>query len=373
MSHERHHDQRHPDRGARRGRPAVGAAPAAGPAAVLADPARRSTTRSAPASTARAVSQFTLTARLPDGFFPVNNSAQATVRQPRTRRAPALRPCDAARSNGYHVDGQLSRRGHSIETATLTFDSWVGLNARNLHDPRHRDGRTPSRSPRRAPRHRPPEPGGAGSVDRDRDQADTLVAGHIAFGGEQAFYKVNLDGLPPGTRISAFLNVPSDADLDLTMSAPARRRSSPRPSARLRSARRRSRTGCRFLDGNGQTLSPDTLQDVPVGSTPVGSTPVGLDAGREHVGQPRRRRERGRRDHHRGPDRLRHRSASAATTAHRATSRSCCACRRRRRRRCPPARPGSQRLTVSTSRAGNAARDASMRRRRRSSSSTSSG
>src|SRR5207237_10342914 len=71
-------------------------------------------------------------------------------------------------------------------------------------------------------------------------QPDTLVAGHIAYSGEQAFYKVKLDGLPRGTKISAFLDVPSGADLDLTMSAPA----------------------------------APSFFSTPVGSTPVGSTPI---------------------------------------------------------------------------------------------------
>ncbi|MFZ0342669.1 MAG: hypothetical protein WAL31_10085, partial [Gaiellaceae bacterium] len=106
-------------------------------------------------------------------------------------------------------------------------------------------------------------------------QPNTLVVGHIASTGEQAFYKVNLGNLPQGTRLQAFLNVPSNADLDLTISAPAAPPffSTPVGSTPVGSTPIED-NGVGFA-GLGQGLSPDTLQDVPVGSTPVGSTPVG--------------------------------------------------------------------------------------------------
>ena len=69
--------------------------------------------------------------------------------------------------------------------------------------------------------------------------------------------------------------MPSDADLDLTISAPAAPSffSTPVGSTPVGSTPIED-NGVGFA-GLGQGLSPDTLQDVPVGSTPVGSTPVG--------------------------------------------------------------------------------------------------
>ena len=106
-------------------------------------------------------------------------------------------------------------------------------------------------------------------------QPNTLVVGHIASSGAQAFYKVNIGNLPQGTRLQAFLSVPRDADLDLTISAPAAPSffSTPVGSTPVGSTPIED-NGVGFA-GLGQGLSPDTLQDVPVGSTPVGSTPVG--------------------------------------------------------------------------------------------------
>ena len=64
------------------------------------------------------VSQFTFTAQLPAGFFPVNGSAQITVRQQRACKPRATRACSAAtrrqqqKINPYAVDGRLSRGRH---------------------------------------------------------------------------------------------------------------------------------------------------------------------------------------------------------------------------------------------------------------------
>ena len=220
-----------------------------------------------------AVSQFTLTARLPDGFFPVNNSARAAVGN--NAPASAGAPTVDQKSNGYQWTLNCPAGDTSVETATLTFDSWVGLNLGTFSTAVIAAAGSFSISQSGAPvtvhqNSEAQDPSTATSIN-----PDTLVAGHIAFGGEQSFYKLNLTGLPSGTKISAFLNVPSDADLDLTMSAPAAPSldASPVGSTPVGSTPIAD-TGTGFT-GNGQALSPDTLQDVPVGSTPVGSTPVG--------------------------------------------------------------------------------------------------
>jgi Right handed beta helix region len=227
------------------------------------------------------VSQLTFTAHLPDGFFPVDGSAQIAFgnNAPTSAGTAAVLGQDAASAqklNSYRWTVGCPAGGTANETAAFTFDSWVGLDL----------GTFTMGASAAAP--------GAGSISAtgapvtvhqnaeagdpttaNAIQPNTLVVGHIADSGEQAFYKVNLGGLPQGTRLQAFLNVPSDADLDLTISAPAAPSffSTPVGSTPVGSTPIED-NGVGFA-GIGQGLSPDTLEDVPVGSTPVGSTPVG--------------------------------------------------------------------------------------------------
>ncbi|MGH3053716.1 MAG: hypothetical protein ACRDL7_01900, partial [Gaiellaceae bacterium] len=226
-----------------------------------------------------AVSEFTLTARLPAGFFPVGGSAQVKVGSIVQTGVPfevlGADAQDAQTLNAYRWTADCPSEDSSVETATLTFKAWVGLTLGTFKTTVDAATESTSISTTGAPvtvkqNLEAQDPSSATSID-----PDTLVAGHIAFGGEQAFYKVPLDNLAPGTRVSAFLNVPGDADLDLTMSAPATPSlfSSPVGSTPVGSTPiEDSAVG---FSTTGQALPPDTLQDVPVGSTPVGSTPVG--------------------------------------------------------------------------------------------------
>jgi Tol biopolymer transport system component len=224
--------------------------------------------------------EFVITARLPKGFFPVNGSAQFKVGN--NAAQPVGDPtvlgngaAAAAKNNAYRWTVDCPSGDTSLEAVTLTFNAWVGLTLGTFSTHVTAATGPASISVTGAPVtvHQNPEasdPSGATEI-----QPDTLVAGHIAFSGEQAFYKVKLDGLPTGTKISAFLNVPSGADFDLTMSAPAAPSffSTPVGSTPVGSTPIED-TAVGF-SANGVALPPDTLQDVPVGSTPVGSTPVG--------------------------------------------------------------------------------------------------
>ncbi len=227
------------------------------------------------------VSQLTFTAHLPAGFFPVDGSAQIAFGNgaPASAGTASVLGQGAAAAqklNAYTWTVGCPAGGTANEAATLTFDSWVGLNLGTFTT-----GATAaapgagSISTTGAPVtvHQNPEAGDPTTASQI--QPNTLVVGHIASTGEQAFYKVNLGNLPQGTRLQAFLNVPSNADLDLTISAPAAPPffSTPVGSTPVGSTPIED-NGVGFA-GLGQGLSPDTLQDVPVGSTPVGSTPVG--------------------------------------------------------------------------------------------------
>jgi hypothetical protein len=224
--------------------------------------------------------EYTITAHLPKGFFPVGGSAQLKVGNSAAQSVgdPTVLGSNAsaaAKNNAYQWIVDCPAGDTSLETVTLTFKAWVGLTLGTFSTHVTAATGPASISVTGAPVkvHQNPEASDPSSATEIAP--DTLVAGHIAFSGEQAFYNVKLDGLPTGTKISAFLNVPTGADLDLTMSAPAAPSffSTPVGSTPVGSTPIED-TAVGF-SANGLALPPDTLQDVPVGSTPVGSTPVG--------------------------------------------------------------------------------------------------
>jgi hypothetical protein len=229
--------------------------------------------------------QYTITAHLPTGFFPVDGSAQFTVGANPAQAAgpPTVLGADAAaaaKNNAYQWTINCPAGDTSLESVTLKFDAWVGLNLGTFNTHVTAATAIASISATGGPVtvHQNPEASDQSSATEINP--DTLVAGHIAFSGEQAFYKVKLtdslgNPLPTGTRISAFLNVPSGADLDLTMSAPAAPSFFTTPVGSTPVGSTPIEDSPVGFASSGLALPPDTLSDVPVGSTPVGSTPVG--------------------------------------------------------------------------------------------------
>jgi hypothetical protein len=229
-------------------------------------------------------SAYTLTVHLPTGFFPVNGSAHFSVgNNSQLAGDPTVLGSDAAtaaKNNEYQWGVSCPAGDDNLEAATLTFDAWVGLNLGTFSTHVTASTAAASIGVTGAPVtvHQNPEagdPSGATEIE-----PDTLVAGHIAFSGEQAFYKIKLTDsqgnlLPTGTRISAFLNVPDNADLDLTMSAAAAPSFFTTPVGSTPVGSTPIEDSSVGFSSSGIALPPDTLQDVPVGSTPVGSTPVG--------------------------------------------------------------------------------------------------
>jgi Tol biopolymer transport system component len=225
--------------------------------------------------------EYTLTAQLPPGFFPVNGTAQLSVAN--NPAAPAGAPTvlgNTQKDNEYRWTVDCPAGDSSLETVTLKFDAWVGLTLGTFTT--HATAATGSASASAT--------GGPVTVHQNSEASDpstateikpdTLIAGHVAFSGEQAFYKVKLTDsrgipLPTGTRISAFLNVPSGVDLDLTMSAPAAPSFFTTPVGSTPVGSTPIEDSAVGFQDSGLALPPDTLDDVPVGSTPVGSTPVG--------------------------------------------------------------------------------------------------
>ncbi len=224
--------------------------------------------------------EFTVTAQLPAGFFPVDGSAQFSVGnhplQPAgTANVLGQNLASAQKQNAYRWTVDCPGGDTNLETATFKFDSWVGLDldTSTTHVDESTGTATIGATGAPVTVHQNAEAGDP--LTATAIQPNTLVVGHIASSGAQAFYKVNIGNLPQGTRLQAFLSVPRDADLDLTISAPAAPSffSTPVGSTPVGSTPIED-NGVGFA-GLGQGLSPDTLQDVPVGSTPVGSTPVG--------------------------------------------------------------------------------------------------
>jgi hypothetical protein len=224
--------------------------------------------------------EYVISAHLPKGFFPVNGSAQFTVGNNAAQPAgdPTVVGNDAAaaaKNNQYRWTVDCPAADTSLEAVTLTFKAWVGLTLGTFTTHVTAATGPASISVTGAPVtvHQNPEASDPSSATEI--QPDKLIAGHIAFSGQQAFYKVKLDGLPTGTKISAFLNVPSGADLDLTMSGPATPSFFTTPVGSTPVGSTPIEDSAVGFSANGLALPPDTLQDVPVGSTPVGSTPVG--------------------------------------------------------------------------------------------------
>jgi hypothetical protein len=223
---------------------------------------------------------FAFKVQLPEGFFPVDNSAKLSLNgaTPSPAGAPDVlgaTAAAAAKLNTYNWS--LSCAGSLPATAAvLTFNAYAGLQLGTFtSDAKATTGTftiSSSGAPVTVGQNLEPnnDPSTAITI-----KPDTLVAGHIAFTGDQDFYQLDLSGLPRGTKVSTFLKVPGGTDFDLTVSKPATQSffTTPVGSTPVGSTPIED-TGIGFST-SGVTLPSETLQDIPVGSTPVGSTPVG--------------------------------------------------------------------------------------------------
>jgi hypothetical protein len=223
---------------------------------------------------------FLFKVQLPDGFFPVDDSAKLTLNggTPASAGAPQVLGTTAAAAAKLNTYSWPLNCAGSLPatTAALTFKAYAGLQLGTFTSDAKATTGTFTISSGGAPvtveQNLEPnnDPSTAITI-----KPDTLVAGHIAFTGDQDFYQVDLSGLPRGTKVSTFLKVPSGTDFDLTVSKPATQSffTTPVGSTPVGSTPIED-TGIGFST-SGVTLPSETLQDIPVGSTPVGSTPVG--------------------------------------------------------------------------------------------------
>jgi hypothetical protein len=226
-------------------------------------------------------SSFAFKVQLPQGFFPVDGTAKLTLGGTTTDAGAATvlgrTAASAAALNSYQWSLSCPAAASAITAATLTFKAYTGLKLGTFAaDASAGAGGyqldTTAQAPVTVVQNGEPandDPGTAPTV-----APNTLVVGHIAFPGDQDNYKIDLTGLPRGTKLAAFLKVPAGSDFDLTIRKPAAKsfRTAPVGSTQVGSTPIED-TGVGFSSATG--VAPETLQDVPVGSTPVGSTPVG--------------------------------------------------------------------------------------------------
>ena len=164
-----------------------------------------STTRSAPASTARPCPSSPSPPAC-RGASSRRTARRSSPSEPIRRRTPACRRCSAATRprppSSTLTGGRSCPSGdNNTETATLTFDAWVGLKLGTFTTRADAATGSYSVSTTGAPvtvhqNSEAQDPSNATEIQPDR-----LVAGHIAFGGEQAFYKVNLTAFRAGRRL----------------------------------------------------------------------------------------------------------------------------------------------------------------------------
>jgi hypothetical protein len=110
-------------------------------------------------------------------------------------------------------------------------------------------------------------------------QKDTLYVGHIGAAGDLDVGKFALSGLAPGTKITAYLKVPDDADFDLVLSKPETPGVRSNPGGSIPGGSIPIENPSEFVDNSSRALPPETQSDVPQaipgGSIPGGSIPGG--------------------------------------------------------------------------------------------------
>jgi hypothetical protein len=227
------------------------------------------------------VTGFSLSAHLPAGFFPVPGTAKYSLgsgasQDAGTPQVVGRDEASAAKLNTYRWPLSCGSATSPSTVATLTFDAYAGLTLGAFSAQADATAGTFSIS----------TSGAAVNVVQNLEpnddpsaalpiSPDTLVVGHIAASGDQDYYSLNLTGLPLGTKITAFLKVPSGTDFDLTITKPAAQSffSTPIGSSPIGSSPITD-SGVGF-DSSGLALPSETLQDIPIGSSPIGSSPIG--------------------------------------------------------------------------------------------------
>ena len=256
------------------------------------------------------VTEFTITAHLPKGFFPVDGSAQVAV----GNNAPTSAGTPVVLGQGAAAAQKLNSYQWTVDcpngdTSTETADPHLRLVGRpqsgDVQDRRHRRDRLVVDLHDGRPGHRPPEPRGERSLDSDPDparharrRAHRVQRRAGLLQGEARRPPKGLEDLGPPQRAGRRGPRPHDERarravvlLDARGLDPGRL--DPDRGQRCRLLEQRFGAAAGHARGRPRRLDPRGLHTRR------------LDPGREHLGQPREWRERGRGDHHGRPERLR--------------------------------------------------------------------
>jgi hypothetical protein len=229
---------------------------------------------------------FSLHVKLPKGFFPAAGSSQFSYAGG-TPLAAANPTVGADGPVWSAIPGSPCAGGTATRHVRLNFTSYAGLTlGSQTSDAEVTAGGTLTSATGQAPVVVTQN----GEPNDDSNTAptiekNTLAVGHIASSGDVDFRRFSVTGLAPGTKVTVYLKVPRDADLDLVVNRPgtpgvlsSAAGSIPAGSIAAGSIAAGSiplEDSLPGVDNTRNALQPDTAADLAAGSIPAGSIAAG--------------------------------------------------------------------------------------------------
>jgi hypothetical protein len=229
---------------------------------------------------------FSLRVKLPKGFFPAAGTSQFSY----AGGAPIAAANPTVGADGpvwSTIPGNPCNGGTATRHVRLNFTSFAGLTlGSQTSDAEVTAGGTLSSATGQAPvvvtQNGEPNDNPATTPAIEKN---TLVVGHVASSADVDFHRFAVTGLAPGTKVTVYLKVPRDADLDLVVNRPgapgvqsSAAGSIPAGSIAAGSIAAGSIPLEDSLPGTDNTrnaLQPDTVADLAAGSIPAGSIAAG--------------------------------------------------------------------------------------------------
>ena len=229
---------------------------------------------------------FSLRVKLPKGFFPAAGTSQFSY----AGGAPIAAANPTVGADGpvwSTIPGSPCGGGTATRHVRLNFTSYAGLTlGSQTSDAEVTAGGTLTSATGQAPVFvtQNGEPNG-NATTAPAIEKNTLVVGHVASSDDVDFHRFSVTGLAPGTKVTVYLKVPRDADLDLVVNRPgapgvqsSAAGSIPAGSIAAGSIAAGSIPLEDSLPGTDNTrnaLQPDTVADLAAGSIPAGSIAAG--------------------------------------------------------------------------------------------------
>ena len=222
-------------------------------------------------------STFSLSVKLPDGFFPVTGTSTYTYGQapPVTGSEPTAtdpenrftfkwvppNPCgDSTAATHVRLDFSAYpglTLGEQRTSATLSANG-LSLSAVGQAPLTVTQNNEPNNDSATAP----------------IIAKDTLIVEHLADASDVDWARFPITGLAPLTRVTATLTVPDGADFDVGITKPAGTSFQPVPAGSIPAGSIPVEDPGQVFDNTKGALPPETLQDVPA-AVPAGSIPAG--------------------------------------------------------------------------------------------------